>query len=531
MNDRKNLILHQKSKSINNNLSLKDFEFNNAKFNSLPYNCYNNKNKLIEEFKNKKMNSQHNFCYNIEDMKQNILDIYYDKNSEFKQKIDTLNLQFYLETEKYLNCNRNSDIISSQRLQANLFIILFKQINIFIEEIERLNKIIIENKYKKETILKRTNEINEKTKIFLIKENLIQSLKQSNNKTEKRLFETLLHEDKLIKDNERLRKENETYKSLTIVFENELLNNRKNVSSSPRGKNYIKHIKTNSDYGLPSISMIGEMAGESIGKCQTLNYSNLSPLCDKKLFTINNININRNKDLSLIKKHRNIFNNKKKIKNKNQKTNSKINSPKNNYNKINKCNQLIRNNTLKENIKITLNKPLLNSLKKNKKNQDKKDELIKNKTKKDLNSDKNAINKNKIIMNYNLGNNNSCKNKKPINSDKNLKNKFIKNNNNLKLNLNNINSTINAITTDTNNEKGKIKNTNKLKIQTEYLNKKNISEIALTDTARIHNLKDEISNLLNNSQNKSKKIKNKFKKCESKKYDDKNPDKIEINNQ
>ena len=47
------------------------------------------------------------------------------------------------------------------------------------------------------------------------------------------MLETLLHEDKLIKDNERLRKENETYKSLTIVFENELKNTMKKNGLTP----------------------------------------------------------------------------------------------------------------------------------------------------------------------------------------------------------------------------------------------------------------------------------------------------------
>ena len=62
-------------------------------------------------------------------MKQHILDLYYDNNSIFKNKIDNLNLQFYLETEKYLNYNKNNennDIIRSQKLQANSFMILFK---------------------------------------------------------------------------------------------------------------------------------------------------------------------------------------------------------------------------------------------------------------------------------------------------------------------------------------------------------------------------------------------------------------------
>ena len=153
-----------------------------------------------------------NFVKTIEDMKQSVLNLYYDKNSSFKKKIDNLNLKFYLETEKYLNNNKSNDYYRNQKLQANLFIILFQQINIFIEEIERLNKIILDNKFKKETILQRTNELNEKKQNILIKDNLIQSLKKSNTNTEKKLLATLLHEDKLIKDNERLRKENEAIK-------------------------------------------------------------------------------------------------------------------------------------------------------------------------------------------------------------------------------------------------------------------------------------------------------------------------------
>ena len=102
-----------------------------------------------------------NFVKTIDDMKQSVLNLYYDKNSSFKKKIDNLNLKFYLEKEKYLNNNKSNDYYRNQKLQVNLFIILFQQINIFIEEIERLNKIILGNKFKKETILQRTNEFNE----------------------------------------------------------------------------------------------------------------------------------------------------------------------------------------------------------------------------------------------------------------------------------------------------------------------------------------------------------------------------------
>ena len=529
MNNKNNLIFHQKSKSISNNLSLKDFIYNNnINTNYLQYNNNNDKFHLINEDNNKEKTISHKCGYNIDDIKQNILDLYYDNNSTFKNKIDYLNLQFYLETEKYLNCNKINDIIYSQKLQANLFIILFKQINILIEEIERLNKIILENKYQKDTILKRTIEINEKKQSTLIKDNLIQSLKKTNTNTEKKLLEALLHEDKLIKDNERLRKENETYKNLTIVFENELINNKKKISSSPIEKNFIKHIKTYSDYGFPSDSYLGDKYVGSLGKYDTINNENKSPLSDKKIITINS---KKNKELYLNDKKQNNSNNKIKIKNKIKPKNNNIK-----INKINNSNHLVRNNTLTENIKISLNKPTLNNNKNNKRSQEHKNKKYinsKNKTKKDFsssnkftsNNNKNNINKNKIIINHNLGNNNSCNSKKAINSDKINKKKFIKsNNNNLKLNLNNINSTINVIVTEINNTSSIEKDKTKQKIGTKpgenYKKKRNMSDISFTEIPGNQFLNDEVNNSINNINRIRTQIINRAKKpdCKNKRF-------------
>ena len=79
----------------------------------------------------------------LDNLNKNSLNIFYrDSNSNFKRKIDELNLNFYLETEKYLS-NQNKQ----EKTQSSLFIILFKQIKIYIEEIERLNLIILEKKY------------------------------------------------------------------------------------------------------------------------------------------------------------------------------------------------------------------------------------------------------------------------------------------------------------------------------------------------------------------------------------------------
>ena len=204
MNFNQNFVFHKKSKSINNQLSLNDFDYDNnlisvqVNTNNFIFNndLKNKNNVIITEDKNEdkediynknKINTNNdsndkidelNFIKTIDDMKQNVLDYYYDKNSVFKQKIDNLNLKFYLETEKYLNNFKKNDHNRNQKLQANLFIILFQQINVFIEEIERLNKIILENKYRKEQIMQRTNELNEKKVDIFYKDELNRLLKR-----------------------------------------------------------------------------------------------------------------------------------------------------------------------------------------------------------------------------------------------------------------------------------------------------------------------------------------------------------------
>lgn len=67
----------------------------------------------------------------------NLEDIYSKDSSEFIDKINKLNLQFYIETENYLN-NKGD----KEKCQNKLFIILFRQLNLYISEIEKLNKFI-----------------------------------------------------------------------------------------------------------------------------------------------------------------------------------------------------------------------------------------------------------------------------------------------------------------------------------------------------------------------------------------------------
>jgi hypothetical protein len=528
MNFNQNFVFHKKSKSINNKLSLKDFDYDNNLIsvqvntnNFIFNNDLKNKNNVIAEDKNedKEDTAQNNisdekfeeldFIKTIDDMKQNVLDYYYDKNSAFKQKIDNLNLKFYLETEKYLNNNKKNDSNRNQKLQANLFIILFQQINVFIEEIERLNKIILENKYKKEQIMLRTNEINEKKNDILLKDNLIQSLKQSNTNTEKKLLETLLNEDKLMKDNQRLRKENETYKTLTIVFENELKNTMKKSGLTPQKNKIARHVKTYSDYGVPFNSIINELSG----------YNNAFSL-DEKYDTINNedkYTTNRNKIP-------NKFNDKDVFMTKNNNNNSlnferKLKSSVSNkygkYSKIGKSNTLTENNSIKE--KKPVDKPARSNRIKNKQSQDNKIKL-----KKDIYNFSKIENKNLL---HKKNNNSNLSSNFAYNKNASIKRKKLdviikKKNNaiNIDSTLNNINSLINTnktnLITETNNnnlsfEKIKDKHFKKTEEKKPYYHKKQktMSEISFNEIVRVNILNDDLNNTINKGKNNKIKIK------------------------
>ena len=513
MNFNQNFVFHKKSKSINNQLSLKDFDYDNNLIsvqvntnNFIFNNDLKNKNNVITEDKNEDKEEELNFIKTIDDMKQNVLDYYYDKNSAFKQKIDSLNLKFYLETEKYLNNSKKNDTNRNQKLQANLFIILFQQINVFIEEIERLNKIILENKYKKEQIMLRTNELNEKKNDILLKDDLIQSLKQTNTNTEKKLLETLLHEDKLMKDNQRLRKENENYKNLTIVFENELKNTLKKSGLTPQKNKVSRHIKTYSDYGVPSNSIINELNGynskisldENIGavNCEIKNATERNKMPNKY----------KNKDIYMTNKNNHSINVEKKLKS----------SESNKYSKYNK---LGKNNTLTENNnsirdKKSLIKPGLNSNRiKSKQSQDNKIKF-----KKDIFNFSKIENKNlahkknnnsNLSSNFAYNKNVSIKRKK-LNVIIKKKSNAMNIDSTLNNNINSVSNTNNNtnIMTDNNNlsfekKEKTFKNSDDKKA---YYHKKQktMSEISFNEIVRVNILNDELNNTTNNARKQIK---------------------------
>ena len=540
MNFNQNFVFHKKSKSINNKLSLKDFDCDNNLIsvqvntnNFIFNNDLKNRTNIITEDKNEdkediinnninntniKINTdkidEMNFIKTIDDMKQNVLDYYYDKNSAFKQKIDNLNLKFYLETEKYLNNSKKNDSNRNQKLQANLFIILFQQINVFIEEIERLNKIILDNKFKKEQILLRTNELNEKKNDILVKDNLIQSLKQSNTNTEKKLLETLLHEDKLMKDNQRLRKENETYKTLTIVFEKELKNTMKKSGLTPQKNKVTRHVKTYSDYGVPTNSIINELSGYNNAFSMEEKYDTINN--DVKYTTARNKennSVNSNKDNYMTNKNNYSLNSllvDKKLKSSESNKYGK-------FNKIGKNSNLTENNSIRD--KKINNKNIINTNRiKLKQSQDNKTKL-----KKDIYNFSKIENKNILNKQNNNSNisSNFAYNKKDSIKRKKLNVIIKKKNNamNIDSTLNNINSLINSnntnIMTEVNNNTSyeKIKETNNNLKKTEdkkaYYHKKQktMSEISFNEIVRVNILNDDLNNTVNKGKTNKIKIK------------------------
>ena len=198
----------------NLNISNKE-NSNNTKINQDLSN-YNNKTTLTYSIDNSiEENSNEVVARILDTISKNSLSIFYDSESEFKNKIDSLNLKFYLETEKYLS-NQNK----KAKTQTSLFIILFKQINIYIEEIQRLNMIILTKKYKPENIIKRTDELNQKQKEFQTQENIIKALKISQFNMENKLLQAVINENNLNKKIESLQKEIEIYKNKIISMKN-----------------------------------------------------------------------------------------------------------------------------------------------------------------------------------------------------------------------------------------------------------------------------------------------------------------------
>jgi hypothetical protein len=174
-------------------------------------------------------------CNIVDLINDNNLNIFYkeDTCSNFKRNIDQLNLKFYLETEKIISSNQNKAKEDNTSFNSNkLFLILFKQINLYIKEIERLNSLIINSVKDADNMKKKMAIFIRKQNEFETKEQIIRALKFSVNSLEQKLSNVLISENNLRQEIQKLKKENNYY------YEFYKLNKSSNYNNTKDNDNY-----------------------------------------------------------------------------------------------------------------------------------------------------------------------------------------------------------------------------------------------------------------------------------------------------
>jgi len=172
----------------------------------------------------------------------NFLSEYYNKkkgNADFIDKISKLNKKFYNCSENYIKSKKRLE-----KLNDDLYMNLFKQINCYVEEIERLNKKIASNNTQdlKKTIDKLNKEIHEN--------------KEKIRNYELKLKEKTENEDKLIKEIESYKRRITFYKdkiNIQLLSRSRDTKNKNNIISRMTNQKYVSkndYIYFNSDKKL-----------------------------------------------------------------------------------------------------------------------------------------------------------------------------------------------------------------------------------------------------------------------------------------
>ena len=251
-------------------------------------------------------NSNNAICNLIDIINDNNLHSFYERSSlsgdvQFKHNIDQLNLKFYLETEKILSSPSPS---STEQLehQNKLFLILFKQINLYIKEIERLNTLLREAPGNAEGIRKRMEIITKQKDDFETKELIIQSLKHSVESLEQKLLKCIISENALREENEKLKQELRLYKHSDSPFYNKhnLTTSKTRTYSSDHQHT---HVNANAPMNLINFNEFdancNAVAGDNSskdGKLLSQRLSSRSPINNKNVNKkILNFNLNNNR--------------------------------------------------------------------------------------------------------------------------------------------------------------------------------------------------------------------------------------------
>ena len=213
-----------------------------------------------------------NFIENLSNTGIDLINVYHNKDdgSILMKKINKLNMNFYMLSEKYLKFKTDM-----QKINDNLFLNLFKQISIYIEEIEKLNLKIKENgnneKLKKDNVIDLNKEVIS-CKIQI--KNLESQLKEKTNNENK------------------LNKEIESYKRQVTFYKDKLkldLENQKKNSKSKFLLNKSCGKTTNNSSEKESISSL-----ETINNNNNKNNNNNNNNDNNDNSIIHNIKVNNN---------------------------------------------------------------------------------------------------------------------------------------------------------------------------------------------------------------------------------------------
>lgn len=147
-----------------------------------------------------------------------------EEGSKFLQKIEKLNLNFLILSDKYLK--RQSEI---EKVKDNLFINLFKQISLYVEEIEKLNLRIKEKEGNAKSFKERN--IKELNKELAQNKTLIRSL-------ESKLSEKNQNEEKL-------KREVASYKRQITFYKDKL---KLDLKTQKEKNKHTVHYQTNNSY-------------------------------------------------------------------------------------------------------------------------------------------------------------------------------------------------------------------------------------------------------------------------------------------
>ena len=221
----------------------------------------------------------------------NLNDYYSIETNIFKKRIEKLNLQFFwiyesiLEGQNTNNNNTDNSNINNDSKQNlifpynKLFLILFKEISLYIEEIMRLNKQLDAKNKNEKLYLKKLNDYKIKEKEYLTNKQIIKNLQRNIRNLEK-------NNEKIKNENEKLSKKlfSEKYSHIKgFGGNNNNSNNNKyefsinNNINNYKYQNYQKaHTIYNEYYGFNNLTEQGNLTSSNVSKFSFRTFLNKS---------------------------------------------------------------------------------------------------------------------------------------------------------------------------------------------------------------------------------------------------------------